>query len=573
MLIDNYANDDNYLNRIMEFANKETRVQKKKENLFLNNNIKEFKLSNNINNNNNKILITGDRYIPYKNNIENIQNFILNSSPFNNNSSSSLSSIETKPEKNYVNFIIDNMLKNSSEDYIIRNNNLRQNNILKFSKIIYNTTSKYNQRKKSYNNDEDLNNNNLNLTIRNNKNIYNNEFINEIDNDINNKIFKNISDFIELNKKRNVTLDNILTFDRKYNNRRIQKTPIRILDAPNLIDDFYLNILDWGKENIIAVSLYDEIYLWDDNNYQTSLLMAYKNKNINNSIRGNNIISSLSFMNNGIILGVGLPDGNIQLWDINKKSKLREIDGHEDRVSCLSWNEYILSSGSKDKFIKNFDVRIKNAEISKIKKHKQEICSLKYSKEGDLLASGGNDNVVYIWDIRNLNNNIYNFLFEEHNNNYNYNCSEIKLYSLNIFHQAAIKAMAWCPWKRHVLATGGGSKDKSIKIYSCDSNKLLKNINTGSQVCALLWNQKEKEIISSHGYNKNQIIIWNYEKNKKISELKGHMNRVLYLAISPDETLICSGSGDETLRLWRINDMPIKNYEEKNNIYKNIIVH
>jgi WD40 repeat protein len=275
-------------------------------------------------------------------------------------------------------------------------------------------------------------------------------------------------------------------------------------------------------------------------------------------------------MQNGLFLGIGLPDGNIQLWDINKKMKIREIEAHNNRVSCLSWNDNILSSGSKDRYIKNFDIRIKYPEISKIKKHKQEICSLKYSTEGDLLASGGNDNIAYIWDIRNLKNNIFNFLLEKNGPN----PYEIKPYSVNNLHQAAVKAMNWCPWKRHVLATGGGSKDKSIKIYSCDCNKLIRNINTGSQVCALVWNEKEKEIISSHGYNKNQIIIWNYEKNKKICELKGHMNRVLYLAKSPDERFICTGSGDETLRFWKINDeKKEKDMIKEDEMINNVLVH
>ena len=299
--------------------------------------------------------------------------------------------------------------------------------------------------------------------------------------------------------------------------------------------------------------------------------MTYTNNNSISEDISNNIITSLSLMENGINLGVGLPDGIIQLWDINKKIKIREIFAHNNRVSCLSWNNNILSSGSKDRYIKNFDIRIKVPEISKIKKHKQEVCSLKYSIEGDLLASGGNDNMAYIWDIRNLKNNIFNFLFNENTKN----SYEIKPYSINNLHQAAVKAMNWCPWKRHVLGTGGGSKDKSIKIYSCDCNKLIKNINTGSQVCSLIWNEKEKEIISSHGFNKNQIIIWNYEKSKKICELKGHMNRVLYMTKSPDENVICSGSGDETLRFWKINEdkKRINKYIEKDEMTSNILIH
>ena len=37
--------------------------------------------------------------------------------------------------------------------------------------------------------------------------------------------------------------------------RIISKTPERILDAPNLIDDYYLNLLDWSMRNVLAVSL------------------------------------------------------------------------------------------------------------------------------------------------------------------------------------------------------------------------------------------------------------------------------------------------------------------------------
>jgi len=272
----------------------------------------------------------------------------------------------------------------------------------------------------------------------------------------------------------------------------------------------------------------------------------------NDNDNNNSIITSVSWMNNGVCLGVGLPTGGIELWDVVKCSRIREIEAHKDRVSSLAWNGYILSSGSKDKVIKNFDVRSQELEISTIRQHKQEVCSLRYSPEGDLLSSGGNDNTAYIWDVRKLNNKLIN-ISNLNENNINDLCT-IKPLLVNNYHMAAVKAMAWCPWQRHVLATGGGTKDKTIKIINCDSNKIIKNVQTGSQVCALLWNKKEREIISSHGFNKNQITIWNYQRMKKVCELKGHMNRVLYLTMSPDENVICSGSGDETLRFWKINE-------------------
>ena len=572
------SSNNNNINFLFEFSNKDTNIQKKSKIKGNNNytNIAQF----NISNNNDKNIITGDRFIPLKNNSDNnLQNFILNSSPFNFNSSNSpqkvesISSSEGKIEKNYINFIIDNMLKISSDKFVVKNNNISKNKIFSFSKRIYSTATK-NKLNNNFNNNEDIDmnqGNSLNLSRSFHKNKNNVECVKNNKIYFGDDIYNHINDFYREKEKNILSKEN--NYESDYNKiyRKIPKTPFRVLDAPNLIDDYYLNLLDWGKENIIAVALSDEIYLWNDTKAKASLLMTYTNNNSISEDISNNIITSLSWMENGINLGIGLPDGIIQLWDINKKIKIREIFAHNNRVSCLSWNNNILSSGSKDRYIKNFDIRIKVPEISKIKKHKQEVCSLKYSIEGDLLASGGNDNMAYIWDIRNLKNNIFNFLFNENTNN----PYEIKPYSINNLHQAAVKAMNWCPWKRHVLGTGGGSKDKSIKIYSCDCNKLIKNINTGSQVCSLIWNEKEKEIISSHGFNKNQIIIWNYEKSKKICELKGHMNRVLYMTKSPDENVICSGSGDETLRFWKINEdkKRINKYNEEDEMTSNILIH
>ena len=46
-------------------------------------------------------------------------------------------------------------------------------------------------------------------------------------------------------------MDNKFITDRTIT----QITPERILDAPNLIDDYYLNLIDWSNTNILAISL------------------------------------------------------------------------------------------------------------------------------------------------------------------------------------------------------------------------------------------------------------------------------------------------------------------------------
>lgn len=119
-------------------------------------------------------------------------------------------------------------------------------------------------------------------------------------------------------------------------------------------------------------------------------------------------------------------------------------------------------------------------------------------------------------------------------------------------HQAAVKALAWCPFERNVLATGGGTADRCIKFWNGANGALLNSVDTGSQVCALLWSKHEKELLSSHGFSENQLCLWKYPSMVKVKELTGHSSRVLHLAQSPDGATVVSAAPDETIRFWNV---------------------
>jgi len=67
-----------------------------------------------------------------------------------------------------------------------------------------------------------------------------------------------------------------------------------------------------------------------------------------------------------------------------------------------------------------------------------------------------------------------------------------------------------------------------------------------------MWSKSTNEIVSTHGYSDNAVMVWKYPSLKRISMLTGHSLRVLYLAMSPDSETIVTGAGDETLRFWKI---------------------
>jgi cell division cycle protein 20 (cofactor of APC complex) len=97
-------------------------------------------------------------------------------------------------------------------------------------------------------------------------------------------------------------------------------------------------------------------------------------------------------------------------------------------------------------------------------------------------------------------------------------------------HTAAVKALAWCPFQSNLLATGGGGSDRCIKFWNTHTGACLNSVDTGSQVCSLLWNKNERELLSSHGFTQNQLTLWKYPSMVKMAELTGHTSRVLFMA-------------------------------------------
>jgi cell division cycle protein 20 (cofactor of APC complex) len=82
-----------------------------------------------------------------------------------------------------------------------------------------------------------------------------------------------------------------------------------------------------------------------------------------------------------------------------------------------------------------------------------------------------------------------------------------------------------------------------------------------------MWSKNYKELISSHGFQQNQLTIWKYPEMTKVSELVGHSNRVLGMSASPDQETIVSVGADETLRFWKcfaLDDLYRKNKESVN---------
>jgi len=319
---------------------------------------------------------------------------------------------------------------------------------------------------------------------------------------------------IDLRSQYNRPLKQAATQSAQFR-RRIQTAPERVLDAPGLVDDYYLNLLDWSSGNQVAIGLERNVYVWSAESGTVSCLLESP---------ADTYISSVKWSGDGAYVGVGLGSGEVQIWDVEEGTKLRSMFGHETRVGVMGWNKHTLSTGARSGLVFNHDVRIAQHKTAELVSHTSEVCGLEWRSDGAQLATGGNDNLVTIWDARSF--------------------AAPKFAKKN--HRAAVKALSWCPWQLNLLATGGGSNDRHIHFWNTTTGARVNSIDTGSQVTSLKFSNHYRELVSSSGFPDNSLSIWSYPTLVRNVEIPAHETRVLHSCLSPDGQMLATAGKPQT---------------------------
>ena len=70
------------------------------------------------------------------------------------------------------------------------------------------------------------------------------------------------------------------------------------------------------------------------------------------------------------VMAVGLSNGETELYDLVKSTKVRTLSKHQDRVSALMFLDNLLVTGSKDKSILVNDIREQHHVVKQFEKHR-----------------------------------------------------------------------------------------------------------------------------------------------------------------------------------------------------------
>ena len=155
--------------------------------------------------------------------------------------------------------------------------------------------------------------------------------------------------------------------------------------------------------------------------------------------------------------------------------------------------------------------------LARITVHTQQICGLAWSAVGDMFASGGNDNNCYLFETKRVLQSYANSSTTSATLNIREGPAGESIYTVTnrsdpVLHlphtaakhkwtlNAAVKAMAFCPWHRGLVAIGGGSNDRCIHFYHTRSGTCLATIDCAAQVTSLVWSSTRREIAATFGF-------------------------------------------------------------------------
>jgi len=153
------------------------------------------------------------------------------------------------------------------------------------------------------------------------------------------------------------------------------------------------------------------------------------------------------------------------------------------------------------------------------------IYSIAFSPDSLTLASGGDDSIIRIWDVK----------------------TGKEVHQLT-GHAGRIASVAFSP-DGLILASGGD--DNTIRIWDVKTGKEVRQLTGHTDRIWSVAFSPDGLILASGGNNKT-VHIWDVKTGKEIHQLTGHANRIWSVAFSPDGLILASGGDDKTVRIWDV---------------------
>ncbi len=245
------------------------------------------------------------------------------------------------------------------------------------------------------------------------------------------------------------------------------------------------------------------------------------------------------------------------------------LKGHKDWVNSVAFSPdgNLIASGSEDNSIKLWNAKT-GKSLRTLKKNwwqrgnNSAILSVAFSPDGHTLASGSEDNTIKLWNVKTGKVQktfegedwwVNSITFSPDGRTFASEGDKVKLWDIAankpLFNLDGIRVVAFSP-NGCLLASGG--LNNTIKLWDMKTGKSLHTFQKHSKQIRSVAFSPDGSILAS-GSEDQTVKLWDMKTGKGISTLEGHRHAVCSLAFSPDGRALASGSCDKTIKLWELD--------------------
>lgn len=198
--------------------------------------------------------------------------------------------------------------------------------------------------------------------------------------------------------------------------------------------------------------------------------------------------------------------------------------GHTEAVlaAAVSPDGRIIASGGRDNVIRLWDIQEERSRAV-WSGHSNWVLSLSFSHDGTRLASGSQDGTIRIWDVA---TGTTRGILEGH--------------------QSPIYGLAFD--RRDRLLVSGG-EDRTVRLWDLATYSSTASWSGHNGWIRSVAIHPYEPVVASASHDKT-VCLWNLDSGQKKSILYGHKDAVFSVAFSPDGMMLASASHDQTIRLW-----------------------